>query len=58
LNCDSGKMRDKRATFGGRTQARSALHRATLSAARFDPALKAALHERHGKTSNFMRPEQ
>lgn len=41
LNSDSGKMRGKRITWGGRAQVRSALYMATLSAARFDPTIKA-----------------
>ena len=41
LNCDSGKMRGKRAIWGGRAQVRSALYMATLSAVRFDAVIKA-----------------
>ena len=41
LNCDSGKMRGKRAIWGGRAQVRTALYMATLSAVRFDKTLKA-----------------
>lgn len=41
LNCDSGKMRGKRITWGGRADVRSALYMATLSASRFDPTIKA-----------------
>ena len=41
LNCDSGKMRGKRVTWGGRADVRSALYMATLSATRFDPTIKA-----------------
>ena len=41
LNCDSGKMRGKRITWGGRADVRSALYMATLSAVRFDPTIKA-----------------
>jgi len=41
LNCDSGKMRGKRITWGGRGDVRSALYMATLSATRFDPTIKA-----------------
>ena len=40
LNCDSGKMRGKRVTWGGRADVRSALYMATLSATRFDPTIK------------------
>jgi len=45
LNRDSGKMRGKRTTWGGRADVRSALYMATLSAVRFDPALK-RFHDR------------
>jgi transposase len=41
LNCDSGKMRGKRAIWGGRSDVRAALYMATLSAMRFDPNIKA-----------------
>lgn len=41
LNRDSGTMRGKRRTWGGRSQVRSALYMATLSAVRWDPTLSA-----------------
>ena len=41
LSRDSGTFRGKRTTWGGRASARSALYMATLSAVRYDPALKA-----------------
>lgn len=41
LNCDSGKFKGKRATWGGRANVRAALYMAALSAARFDPTIKA-----------------
>lgn len=41
LNSDSGKMRGKRTTWGGRAVVRSALYMATLSAVRFNPVIKA-----------------
>jgi transposase len=41
LNRDSGKMRGKRTTWGGRADVRTALYMATLSAVRWDPVLKA-----------------
>jgi transposase len=41
LNRDSGKMRGKRTTWGGRADVRTALYMATLSAVRWDPALRA-----------------
>ena len=41
LNRDSGKMRGKRTIWGGRRQIRTALYMAALSAARFNPKLKA-----------------
>lgn len=39
LNNDSGKMRGKRTTWGGRADVRSALYMATLSAKKWDPAI-------------------
>ncbi len=51
LNRDSGKMRGKRSVWGGRTRVRAALYMATLSAARYNPVVK-AFYERlctHGK---------
>lgn len=41
LNCDSGKFKGKRTTWGGRANVRGALYMAALSASRFDPTLKA-----------------
>ncbi len=41
LNCDSGSFKGKRRTWGGRANVRAALYMAALSAARFDPAIKA-----------------
>jgi len=41
LNRDSGKMRGKRTTWGGRINVRTALYMATLSAVRHDPVLRA-----------------
>jgi transposase len=41
LNCDSGKFKGKRTTWGGRANVRCALYMATLSASRFDPTVKA-----------------
>jgi transposase len=40
LNNDSGNMRGKRSTWGGRSVVRCALYMATLSAVRFNPAIK------------------
>jgi transposase len=40
LNKDSGKMRGKRAIWGGRGDVRAALYMATLSAVRHDPVLR------------------
>ena len=40
LNCDSGKFKGKRTTWGGRAQVRAALYMAALSASRFDPTIK------------------
>jgi transposase len=41
FNRDSGKMRGKRAIFGGRATVRAVLYMAVLSARRFNPAIKA-----------------
>jgi transposase len=41
LNCDSGKFKGKRKTWGGRASVRAALYMAALSASRFDPTIKA-----------------
>lgn len=41
LNCDSGKFKGKRTTWGGRANVRAALYMAALSACRFDPTIKA-----------------
>lgn len=41
LNRDSGTMKGKRTTWGGRADVRSALYMASLSAVRHDPSLKA-----------------
>ena len=41
LNCDSGKFKGKRTTWGGRANVRAALYMAVLSAARYDPTIKA-----------------
>ena len=41
LNCDSGKLKGKRVTWGGRADVRCALYMAALSAARYNPVIKA-----------------
>ena len=41
INRDSGTFRGRRTIFGGRATVRSALYMATLSAVRFNPAIKA-----------------
>jgi transposase len=41
LNCDSGKFKGKRTTWGGRASVRAALYMATLSASRYEPTIKA-----------------
>lgn len=41
VNRDSGQMRGRRSICGGRTTVRNTLYMATLSAVRFNPALKA-----------------
>lgn len=40
LNCDSGKFKGKRTTWGGRANVRAALYMAALSASRYDPTIK------------------
>ncbi|NJU29828.1 IS110 family transposase [Escherichia coli] len=40
LNRDSGKMRGKRTTFGGRAGVRATLNMAALVATQFNPAIK------------------
>jgi transposase len=40
LNRDSGKMKGKRATWGGRSSVRDTLYMATMSAVRFNPTIK------------------
>jgi transposase len=41
LNCDSGKFKGKRVTWGGRAPVRAALYMATMSAKKHDPVIKA-----------------
>jgi transposase len=41
LNCDSGKFKGKRTTWGGRANVRAALYMAALSATRYNPTIKA-----------------
>lgn len=41
LNRDSGKMKGRRTTWGGRSEVRSALYMACLSAVRFNPVIRA-----------------
>ena len=45
LNCDSGKHKGKRITWGGRADVRCALYMATLSAMRYHPIIK-SFHDR------------
>jgi transposase len=45
FNCDSGKMRGKRAIWGGRAAVRNALYMAALSATRYNPVIRA--HYQH-----------
>ncbi len=40
LNCDSGKYKGKRITWGGRAVVRSILYMATMSAIRFNALIK------------------
>ncbi len=53
LNCDSGKFKGKRITWGGRAPLRAALYMATLSASRYDPIIKAFYEQlrARGKTA-------
>lgn len=41
FNCDSGKLRGKRAIWGGRACVRNALYMATLAAYRYNPVIRA-----------------
>lgn len=41
LNCDSGKMRGKRITWGGRANVRRMLYMATVASTRHNPVIKA-----------------
>jgi len=41
LNCDSGKHKGKRFTWGGRAEVRCALYMAVMSAVRYNPVIKA-----------------
>jgi transposase len=41
FNCDSGTLRGKRATWGGRAKVRAALYMATLVATRYNPIIRA-----------------
>lgn len=40
LNCDSGKLKGKRVTWGGRADVRCALYMAALTAVRYNPVIK------------------
>ena len=40
INHDSGRKRGRRITYGGRSKVRSVLYMATLSAIRFNPAIR------------------
>jgi len=40
LNCDSGRHRGRRVTWGGRAEVRCALYMAVLSAVRYNPVIK------------------
>lgn len=41
LNCESGRLRGRRITWGGRARVRAALYMATLVAIRFNPVIRA-----------------
>jgi transposase len=45
INRDSGSMRGKRTTWGGRKAVRSALYMATLVASRYNPVIRAHYHK-------------
>ena len=45
LNCDSGKFKGKRVTWGGRAALRTALYMAALSAMQHEPVIKAFAHK-------------
>jgi transposase len=45
LACDSGKHRGKRRTWGGRSEVRAVIYMATLSARKYNPAIK-QFHQR------------
>lgn len=40
INCDSGTMRGRRKTYGGRTEIRQALYMAAVVSSRFEPTLR------------------
>ena len=40
INCDSGEMRGRRKTYGGRSEIRQALYMAAVVSSRFDPILR------------------
>ena len=44
FNCDSGKLRGKRAIWGGRACVRNALYMAALSASRYNPVIRSHYH--------------
>ena len=44
LNCDSGKFKGKRVTWGGRAALRTALYMAALSAMQHEPVINAFAH--------------
>ena len=45
MNCDSGKFKGKRVTWGGRAALRTALYMAALSAMQHEPVIKAFAHK-------------
>lgn len=49
LNRDSGKLRGKRSIWGGRSDVRSVLYMATLSAVRHNPVIREFYHRLLGR---------
>lgn len=56
LNCDSGKFKGKRVTWGGRAALRAALYMAILSAMQYEPVIKEFAHKlkAQGKASKVV----
>lgn len=56
LNCDSGKFKGKRVTWGGRAALRAALYMAIVSAMQYEPVIKEFAHKlkAQGKASKVV----